>query len=107
MKVSKIKATAICAAFILSTTLIASCASTHHAESTGQYIDSSMITTKVKTKLLADKQVSGTAITVKTYKNVVQLSGFVNNLAQKKRAEAIAYSIEGVAYVEDSLIIKQ
>ena len=85
---------------------VTACSSTHQSESTGQYIDSSVITTKVKSRLLSDKIVNGLPITVKTYKSTVQLSGFVNNATQKKRAEFIARNTEGVDFVEDSLIIK-
>jgi hyperosmotically inducible periplasmic protein len=91
---------------MVSATMMAGCASTAQHESTGQYADSSGITLKVKAKLLADKFVSGTAIQVKTFKNVVQLSGFVNTLAQKQRAVQITRSVEGVERVEDSILVK-
>ena len=45
-------------------------------------------------------------ITVKTYDNVVQLSGFVDNQRQKDRAEFIARNVKGVASVQDNLIVK-
>jgi hyperosmotically inducible protein len=83
-----------------------SCASTHTDESTGQFIDSSAITTKVKAKLLADKHVRSLPITVNTYKDTVQLSGFVDNRAQEARAVAIAKQVEGVKTVKDDLVIK-
>lgn len=86
---------------------VVGCSSTHKAESTGQYIDGSVITARVKARLLADNVVSGLPITVKTYKNTVQLSGFVNNATQKIRAEEIAKNVEGVEYVQDSLLIKR
>lgn len=92
---------------LISGGLIASCSTAHHQESTGQFVDGTVITTKVKAKLLADEDVNGLPITVKTYKNVVQLSGFVNNNFQKNRAVALARSVEGVSAVEDSLIIKK
>lgn len=91
---------------ISTSAFIASCTNIDRQESTGQYIDSSVITTKVKTKLLSDNYVKGLPITVKTYKNTVQLSGFVDNKYQKRRAINIAKSIEGVTDVEDSLVIK-
>ena len=93
-------------AVIISSAMTVSCSSSYTQESTGQYIDSSVITTKVKAELLADKEISGLPITVKTYKNTVQLSGFVNNTSQKIKAEQIARSVKGVEYVQDSLIIK-
>jgi len=86
--------------------LLTGCATSQRSESTGQYVDSSVITTKVKSKILADDLVHGFPITVKTYKNTVQLSGFVNTEQQKERAESIAKSVKGVARVEDALIVK-
>src|SRR5690349_21568978 len=90
----------------MSLALITGCTSSHKAESTGQYVDSSVITTKVKAKLLADDVVQGLPITVTTYKNTVQLSGFVNTPQQKVRADNLAKSVEGVESVRDALIIK-
>jgi osmotically-inducible protein OsmY len=83
------------------------CASTSQNESTGQYIDSSALTMKVKTKLLSDDSVKSLPITVKTYKDIVQLSGFVDNQYQKNKADEIARSVPGVRDVQDSLIIKR
>ena len=91
---------------ISSALILGGCVSTYKEESTGQYFDSSTITMKVKANLLADKQVKSLPITVNTYKNVVQLSGFVDNQIQKDRAEEIARNVKGVRGVNDSLIIK-
>jgi hyperosmotically inducible protein len=85
---------------------ITGCASTHRQESTGQYFDSSAVTLKVKSALLADDQIKSLPITVNTYKNSVQLSGFVDTAAQKARALSVAQHVEGVKMVKDSLIIK-
>jgi len=93
-------------------TMISACAPTQHQESTGQYVDSSTITVKIKSKLLADKNVKSLPITVKTYKNTVQLSGFVDNAQQKAEAVAIANQVVNsqggdVNYVvKDSLVVK-
>jgi hyperosmotically inducible protein len=103
---NKNKLMTIASATLLSTALLASCSTAHHHESTGQYIDSATITSKVKMKLLADKEVNGLPISVKTYKNTVQLSGFVNTPYQRLKAEEIAKTVPGVEYVEDSLLIK-
>lgn len=107
MKTNKI-AYALLFATILSSSsvMLTSCASANRQESTGQYFDSSVITTKVKSKLLADKQIKSLPITVNTYKNTVQLSGFVDTRAQKARAVDIARSVVGVNYVKDSLVVK-
>jgi len=82
------------------------CTSTPTRESTGQYIDSSVVTSKVKTKLLEDSVTTGFDISVKTYKGVVQLSGFVDNAKEKRRAEELARSVAGVKDVRNDLAIK-
>ncbi len=87
-------------------TLLTACASTPKQESTGQYIDNSAITLKVKSQLLADPDVKSLPITVNSYKGDVQLSGFVDTYAQERKAVAIAQSVEGVKSVKDSLVVK-
>lgn len=82
------------------------CHATPTRESTGEYIDDSSITTKVKTALLTDKQVSSGSISVETFKGAVQLSGFVANPAQVARAGEVASKVEGVKLVHNNLIVK-
>jgi len=82
------------------------CAATATRESTGEYIDDSTVTAKVKTALVKDPVVSALAVTVETYKGVVQLSGFVNTAAEKIQAEAVARGVYGVKSVTNSLVIK-
>lgn len=82
------------------------CSSTNTQESTGQYIDSTIITTKVKAALLDAKDVNSSNITVKSYKNTVQLSGFVNTPQQVTRAGQVASQVKGVEKVENDLIVK-
>lgn len=86
--------------------LITNCASTPQQESTGQYIDNSAITMKVKTALISDQEIRGFAISVKTYKGVVELSGFVNTLAEKRKADELAREVPGVKAVVDALVVK-
>lgn len=105
MFTKKIKLVAAIAAALTSIGLV-SCTNTYHHESTGQFIDSAAITTKVKANLLSDKSIKSLPITVKTYKHTVQLSGFVENNYQKQRAVAIAQNVAGVENVQDSLVIK-
>lgn len=93
-------------ASVLASSMLAGCSSANRQESTGQYIDSSVITTKVKGRLLGDNTIGNFPITVKTYKSTVQLSGFVNNRKQKEKAGEIAKSVNGVDDVENDLIIK-
>jgi hyperosmotically inducible periplasmic protein len=82
------------------------CASTKISESTGQYVDDSAITTKVKARLLEDPVVSGLGISVETYKGVIQLSGFANSMAEKNQAEQIAEQTEGVRTVKNNIQLK-
>ena len=82
------------------------CAPTATQESTGEYIDDATITTKVKTKLLADPMVSGFAISVETFRGRVILSGFVNSQGQVDRAIALAREVGGVREVQSALVIK-
>jgi osmotically-inducible protein OsmY len=105
MILKKIKTACVVVA-LASSTMMAGCASTQHQESTGQYIDSTTITTKIKSKLLADQSVRSLPITVKTYKGNVQLSGFVDTYYQKQRAAEIASEIDGVTFVRNSLVVK-
>ena len=82
------------------------CASTRTQECTGEYVDNSAITTKVKAAFAKDPAVSAMAVSVETFKGVVQLSGFVNTQLEKDRAEEIARGIRGVKSVTNSLIVK-
>ena len=87
-------------------TLMSGCASANHQESTGQFVDSSAITLKVKAALVKDERIKSFDITVNTYKNSVQLSGFVNTVAQKARAGHVASSVEGVQQVDNAIVVK-
>jgi osmotically-inducible protein OsmY len=77
-------------------------------ESTGQYVDDSAITTKVKAKLASGEGVGSAArIHVETYKGVVQLSGYADSRDEVNRAIQIARNVEGVRGVDDSVAVKQ
>lgn len=82
------------------------CAATQKHESTGQYIDDSVITTKVKTAIFNEETLKTMQINVKTYKGVVQLSGFVNSAQSVKTAGDVARSVENVVSVENDLLVK-
>ena len=92
--------------FATSLTLLIGCSSTVKQESAGQYLDSTAITTKVKADLLADPQIKSAPITVNTYKDKVQLSGFVVSNAQAKRAAQIAAATPGVKSVQNDLVVR-
>ena len=84
----------------------AACASTPKQESTGQYVDDSVITSKVKSLLGADDFLKSFAISVETYKGIVQLSGFVDSQSAVNKAGQIAGSVAGVKSVKNNLIVK-
>jgi osmotically-inducible protein OsmY len=84
----------------------AACAATPTQESTGGYVDDSTITAKVKTNLAQDSKVSASDVSVKTYKGVVDLSGFVNSQSQISEARLVASQVNGVKAVHDNLIVK-
>ena len=75
--------------------------------SAGQIVDDTVITTKVKSALLADSDVKGLDVVVETSKGVVSLSGAVNNQTQIDRAAKIAGEVEGVHSVLNNLTIKK
>ncbi|CDZ77425.1 Osmotically-inducible protein Y precursor [Legionella massiliensis] len=85
---------------------IIACSPTPTSESTGQYIDSSALTTKVKAELVDKLGTKGLTIKVKTFKDQVQLSGFVSSAAVKQRAGALAGNIMGVKRVINDLVVK-
>jgi osmotically-inducible protein OsmY len=87
-------------------TLAAACAATPTQESTGGYVDDSTITAKIKTNLLQDDKVSATDVHVKTYKGVVDLSGFVNSESEISEAGLVAGQVSGVTAVHNNLIVK-
>lgn len=82
------------------------CAATRTKESSGEYVDDSAITTKVKASFVKDEVVKGRDISVETFKGVVQLSGFVNTSEEKARAESLAASVAGVKSVQNNLQVK-
>jgi osmotically-inducible protein OsmY len=73
---------------------------------TGQYVDDTAVTTKVKSKLATDETVSALDVHVETVKGTVRLSGFVKNPDHKRRAEQLAWSVEGVHSVDNGLVVQ-
>ena len=95
------------AAIALASMLVfTACAETSTNESTGAYVDDSAITGKVKTAILQDPALKVMQIDVTTYKNIVQLSGFVDSAQMVERAGTVAKQVNGVASVQNNLIVK-
>jgi osmotically-inducible protein OsmY len=98
-----------CATFFMAALLLTAlgCASTADRSSTGEYIDDSVITSKVKTAIFNEPELKVLQISVETYKNAVQLSGFVGTYAQITKAGNVARAVPGVRSVSNDLQIKQ
>lgn len=95
------------AAFALASALaLGACAETQTRESTGEYVDNAAITAKVKAAILQDSTLKVMQISVKTYKDVVQLSGFVDTAAMKAHAGTVAGQVAGVTSVKNDLVVK-
>ena len=95
-------------AFFLAIALVSvvGCASTSKQEGTGEYIDDSVITTKVKAAIFNEPSLKSTEINVETFKGVVQLSGFVKSSADQSKAVEIARSVKGVTSVKNDMRLK-
>ena len=82
------------------------CGSTATKEGTGEYVDDSVITTKVKTAIFNDSSLKVNEINVETFKGVVQLSGFVRSQADIDKAVQVARGVGGVKSVKNNMRIK-
>ena len=82
------------------------CASTDKREGTGEYIDDSVITTKVKAAIFNEPTLKSTEINVETFKGVVQLSGFVNSQSDINKAVEVARGVKGVQSVKNDMRTK-
>ena len=97
---------AVCGSGVGLVTLETGCAATPTKESTGEFVDDATITTKVKAAFLHDEYIKSFDISVETFKGTVQLSGFVDNSAQKYRAGEVARGVNGVHEVKNNLTVK-
>ena len=82
------------------------CASTATSEGTGEYVDDSVITTKVKTAIFNEPTLKSAEINVETFKGKVQLSGFVNSKQDIDKAVMVARSVKGVESVKNDMRVK-
>ena len=82
------------------------CATTHAQESTGEYVDDSVITAKVKALLAEDDFLKSFQISVETNKGTVELSGSVDSRDAVNKAGEIARGVEGVISVKNNLMLK-
>ncbi|KTD60265.1 lipoprotein [Legionella santicrucis] len=91
---------------VLLSILVIACVASPGRESTGEFLDSSTTTTKVKATLVNQLGTTGLAIQVKTFKDEVQLSGFVATERLKQRAGAIVANVDGVRRVRNDIIVR-
>ena len=70
---------------------------------TGEYVDDSWITTKVKSEMVADKAVDARHISVDTTNGVVTLAGTASNWTEANKAAEIAHSVKGVQRVQNNI----
>lgn len=82
------------------------CASSPTQEGTGEYVDDSVITSKVKSAIFGEPSLKSIEISVETFKGVVQLSGFVSSAENESKAVELARSVKGVKSVKDDLRLK-
>lgn len=103
MKLNRMITTVTCCALI---GLFSGCATTQKHETVGEYTDDSVITTKVKAAIFGESTLKSLQINVKTYKGIVQLSGFVDSALSVSKAGEVARSVKNVASVRNDLVIK-
>jgi len=82
------------------------CASTRTHEGTGEYVDDSVITTKVKAAIFNEPGLKVSEVQVETFKGVVQLSGFVSSRDDIKGAVRVASAVNGVKSVTNGMQLK-
>ncbi|WP_317203063.1 BON domain-containing protein [Janthinobacterium sp.] len=92
--------------FVASLFAIAGCASTATKEGTGEYVDDSVLTTKVKASIFNEPTLKSTEINVETFKGTVQLSGFVAQPSDITKAGDIARGVKGVKSVKNDIRVK-
>ena len=87
--------------------LLGACTVTEGKQSAGEYVDDATISTRVRTAIVRDPNVSLTELDVKTMNGTVQLSGFTDQQAKKNRAGEIAKSTQGVKEVKNDIVVKR
>jgi len=87
-------------------TLLSGCAATQNRESTGEYVDDSVITAEAKNVIFNEPSLKVFQISVETYKGIVQLSGFVDSQQAVDKVGEIVKSVKGVKSIKNNLIVK-
>src|SRR6185369_5411922 len=92
--------------FVASLFAVAGCASTATQEGTGEFVDDTVLTTKVKAAIFNEPSLKTTEINVETFKGTVQLSGFVAQPGDIARAGILARGVKGVVAVKNDIRVK-
>ena len=103
MKIAQKIATGL---FVASLFAVAGCASTSTKEGTGEFVDDTVLTTKVKASIFNEPTLKSTEINVETFKGTVQLSGFVAQPVDIAKAGEIARGVKGVTSVKNDIRVK-
>jgi hyperosmotically inducible protein len=98
------KLASLAGVLLVATTL--GCASTATHEGTGEYVDDTVLTTKVKTAIFSEPTLKSAEINVETFKGVVQLSGFVSSHDAENKAVHVASAVKGVKSVKNDMRVK-
>lgn len=104
MKIAQRLTTMLFAASLVAT--MAGCASTPTKEGTGEYVDDTVITAKVKASIFNEPTLKASEINVETFKGDVQLSGFVADPKDAQKAVEIARGVKGVTSVKNDVRVK-
>jgi osmotically-inducible protein OsmY len=96
--------TTVAAALLIASAL--GCASTAKQEGSGEYVDDTVITGKVKAAIFEESTLKSAEINVETFKGIVQLSGFVSSAAAESKAVQVARGVAGVKSVKDDMRLK-
>lgn len=91
---------------LLLVSALGACGSTSTREGTGEYVDDTVITTKVKQAIFMDESLKSTEVNVETFKGVVQLSGFISSKEDMSKAVNIARTVKGVESVKNDMRLK-
>ena len=96
------------AAIVAAVALLATtgCAVTRDQQTPGAFVDDSVITGQIKSRMLANKDVAGTSISVETLNGTVMLSGFAKSSLERATAETIARDVNGVKTVKNEIAVR-
>jgi hyperosmotically inducible periplasmic protein len=102
----QIRTTLMAAAIAVTLVTAAGCAVSRGQQTAGAYVDDTAITATVKSRMLENKDVAGTSITVETLNGTVMLSGFAKSQSEKDMAESIARKVDGVRSVKNEITVR-